>query len=145
MMHETIQIGDVRVTILRRGDETGGQFCLCEVRLPPGGTAVMPDTMMHLDCDELVIGIDGETVWKVGSEERTLLPGERLWIPRRVAHHFRNCATTPACFASIYQPGVMDPAFFRALAEAMEFEGPGRTLAVGHALARFRTVPVSSH
>ena len=142
-MHEMIRVGDVTATFLKCGEETGGQFCLCEFRLPPGGAAVVADRLMHLDYDEVVVGVDGLTVWEIGCDEVILRPGDRLHIPRRVAHRFRNAQQTPARFVSIYEPGVVDPKFFRELAQAAELHGPVRTLAIGDVLSRFRTIPVA--
>ena len=80
-------------------------------------------------------------MWQVGCDEVILRPGDRLHIPRRVAHRFHNPQQTPARFVSIYEPGVVDPEFFRELAQAAGLEGPVRTLAMGDVLSRFRTIP----
>ena len=60
-------------------------------------------------------------------------------------HHFRNCTRTPARFTTIYQPGVIDPFLLRGLGIAMECDGPRRTVELGHALARLRSIPVSDN
>ena len=140
-MHEIIRFHELTVTFLKCAEETENQFCLCEFTVPPHRSPPLPH--IHTECDQMVVGMDGIILWRVGREQITIGPGERLFIPRGTPHDFTNHQEYSARFACIYVPAVIGPDFFRELANTTNESDAARVAQIGSVMARFQTIPVA--
>jgi len=69
----------------------------------PAGT----DTTFHLhhDSDELIYVLNGDFTFKIGDEITTGGPGACAFIPRGVAHAWKNTGAEPGRALFLYTPG----------------------------------------
>ena len=103
-----------RMTFLATGEETGGAFFLAEIEVAPGGGT--PPHIHHRE-DEAFHMLEGSLTIQVGGNTITASAGDFAFLPRGIAHSFKNtgdgCAkalvlTTPAglegFFAEVFDP-----------------------------------------
>ncbi len=103
-----------RMTFLITGKETGGAFFLAEISVPPGGG---PPPHIHSREDESFQVLEGSLAVQVGGDTITASAGDFVYLPRGIAHGFRNngdgyakalVLTTPAgledFFAEVFDP-----------------------------------------
>jgi quercetin dioxygenase-like cupin family protein len=103
-----------RMTFLATGKETSGAFFLAEIEVAPGGGA---PPHIHRREDEAFHMLQGSLTIQVGGNTITASAGDFAFLPRGIAHSFRNtsdgCAkalvlTTPAglegFFAEVFDP-----------------------------------------
>ncbi len=103
-----------RMTFLMTGKETGGAFFLSEISVPPGGG---PPPHIHSREDESFQILEGSLTVQVGGDTITASAGDFVYLPRGIAHSFRNngdgyakalVLTTPAglegFFAEVFDP-----------------------------------------
>ena len=102
------------MTFLATGEETGGAFFLAEIEVAPGGGT--PPHIHHRE-DEAFHMLEGSLTIQVGGNTITASAGDFAFLPRGIAHSFKNtgdgCAkalvlTTPAglegFFAEVFDP-----------------------------------------
>ena len=140
-MHEIIRVGDLVVTLLKSGAETQGRFALCELLIPAAQTVILPH--LHRDCDQMLIGVAGHSVWTLGANQVRLRPGERLLIPRGIVHACNNRETHLARVACMYSPATVTPEFFRELALASSACEQHRLSRITEVMARAGMLPTS--
>jgi quercetin dioxygenase-like cupin family protein len=104
-------------------EKTGGSIMLFE-EIVPAGT----DTTtfhLHRDSDEIVYVLSGEITFKVGEDVTVGGPGTCAFIPRGVAHAWKNSGTETARAVFLYTPADAG-GFFEELAERPvgSFNGP---------------------
>jgi quercetin dioxygenase-like cupin family protein len=131
-------VGDT-YTILLKGGDTAGRYCLIDMHVPPGGG---PPPHRH-DFEESFIVLEGEIEATFRGVKSIVRAGETVNIPANAPHQFRNasdgavrllCICSPAgqedFFAEVgvpvatrtTPPPALDPAAqaaFRAKAEAL--------------------------
>lgn len=103
-----------RMTFLATGEETGDAFFLAEIEVAPGGGT---PSHIHRREDEAFHLLEGSLTIQVGGNTITASAGDFAFLPRGIAHSFRNtgegCAkalvlTTPAglegFFAEVFDP-----------------------------------------
>jgi quercetin dioxygenase-like cupin family protein len=103
-----------QLTFLITGKETGGAFFLAEMSVQPGGG---PPPHIHHREDESFHILEGTLTIQVGGNTITASAGDFAFLPRGIAHSFKNtgdgCAkalvlTTPAglesYFAEVFEP-----------------------------------------
>ena len=97
-----------RMTFLATGEETGGAFFLAEIEVAPGGGT--PPHIHHRE-DEAFHMLEGSLTFQVGGNTITASAGDFAFLPRGIAHSFKNigdgCAkalvlTTPAGLESFF-------------------------------------------
>jgi quercetin dioxygenase-like cupin family protein len=102
------------MTYLATGEETGGAFFLAEISVVPGGGA--PPHIHHRE-DESFHVVEGSLTIQVGGDTITASAGDFAFLPRGIAHSFKNTGdgyakalvfTTPAglegFFAEVFEP-----------------------------------------
>jgi len=104
------------MTFLVTGEHTGGAFFLAEISVAPGaGTA----PHIHSREDESFQLLEGSLTLQVGGNTITASAGDFVFLPRGLAHSFKNTAqgsakalvlTTPAglegFFAEVFEPAL---------------------------------------
>ena len=91
-------VGDT-YTFLVTGSDTGGQFCLIDMHIPPGGG---PPPHRH-DFEETFRVLEGELNVTFRGKQLTLHPGDTVNIPSNAPHQFQNVSAKPVrllCFCS---------------------------------------------
>ncbi len=140
-MHEIIQVGDLTVTLLKSGEETQGRFSLCEFIFPAKQQGF--PLHLHRDCDQMLVGVSGDSVWTIGAKQIRLRPGERLFIPRGTVHDCCNQGPESARVACMYSPACVGPEFFRDLSLAVVPEEQESLSRISAVLARAGMLPPS--
>ena len=78
-------VGDT-YTILLSGKDTGGQYCLIDMHIPPGGG---PPSHRH-DFEESFTVLEGEIETVFRGDKSTVRAGETVNIPGGAPHQFQN-------------------------------------------------------
>lgn len=104
------------MTFLITGEETGGDFFLAEISVAPGGGT---PPHIHLREDESFHLLEGSLTVQVGGNTITASAGDFVFLPRGIAHSFKNIGagsakalvlTTPAglegFFAEVFEPAL---------------------------------------
>ena len=113
-------VGDTYTTLLS-GTQTGGVFTLMEALVLP--EAGPPPHAHHLE-EETFFLLHGHMVFTVGGETYDAHPGAAIYVPRNVAHSYRNVGADPAKMLFMYCPAGMEAMF-------PEIGKPGRRGIVG--------------
>ena len=100
-------VGDTYTTLLS-GTQTGGVFTLLEALvLPEAG----PPPHAHHGEEETFFLLQGHMVFTVAGETYHAHPGATIYVPRNVAHSYRNVGESPAKMVFMYSPAGMDAMF----------------------------------
>ena len=83
-------VGDT-YTILLRGEDTAGRYCLIDMHIPPGGG---PPPHRH-DFEETFVLLVGELEATFRGVKQTVRAGETIHIPANAPHQFRNVSEAP--------------------------------------------------
>jgi quercetin dioxygenase-like cupin family protein len=75
------------MTFLITGKETGGAFFLAEMLVPPGGG---PPPHVHQREDESFHILEGTLTIQMGEDRLTASSGDTAFLPRGIAHSFKN-------------------------------------------------------
>src|SRR5215471_2589239 len=97
-------------SILLSGEDTGGAYCLLDLRVAPGN-GVPRHT--HTREDEAIFVLYGELEVAVGDELFTLRPGETLIAPRNIPHQLRNSGKVTNHYLIMFSPSGFE-GFLRA-------------------------------
>ena len=97
-------------SILLAGEDTGGAYCLLDMRVAPG-KGVPRHT--HTREDEALFVLSGELEATVGDEIFTLKPGETLIAPRNIPHQLRNSGNISNHYLIMFSPSGFE-GFLRA-------------------------------
>ena len=88
-------------SILLSGEDTGGAYCLLDLRVAPGN-GVPRHT--HTREDEAIFVLYGELEVAVGDDVFTLRPGETLIAPRNIPHQLRNSGKVTNHYLIMFSP-----------------------------------------
>jgi quercetin dioxygenase-like cupin family protein len=104
------------MTFLITGEETGGDFFMAEMSVSPGGGT---PPHIHSREDESLRMLEGTLTVQVGGDTLALSAGDFVFLPRGIAHSFKNSGresakalilVTPAglenFFAEVFEPAV---------------------------------------
>lgn len=92
-------VGDT-YTVLLKGEDTAGRYCLIDMHVPPGGG---PPPHRH-DFEETFILLAGELEFTFRGERRTARAGETVHIPANAPHQFHNGSNSVARMLCICAP-----------------------------------------
>ena len=99
-------VGDT-YTILLSGKQTGGQYCLIDMHVPPGGG---PPPHRH-DFEESFTVLEGEIEATFRGKTVTVTAGSTIEIPANAPHQFRNASQQPARLLCICAPAGQEEFF----------------------------------
>jgi quercetin dioxygenase-like cupin family protein len=104
-------------------EETGDSIMLFEETAPAG--TVSTTLHLHHDSDEIIYVLSGEITFKVGEEIIVGGPGACAFIPRGVAHAWKNTGAETARLLFLYTPGGAGAFFEELLVRPIgSFNGP---------------------
>ena len=83
-------VGDT-YTILLRGEDTAGRYCLIDMHIPPGGG---PAPHRH-DFEETFVVLVGELEATFRGVKQTIRAGETIHIPANAPHQVHNVSEAP--------------------------------------------------
>ncbi len=112
-------VGDT-YTILLKGEDTAGLYCLIDMHIPPGGG---PPSHRH-DFEEMFTVLEGEIEVTFRGEKSTVRAGETVNIPANAPHRFTNVSERPARLLCVCSPAGQEE-FFLAVGVPVD----GRTAA----------------
>jgi quercetin dioxygenase-like cupin family protein len=119
---EVIRAGQIEILFRLRADQTGGGVSMFEFRVPTQARVPVPHS--HDAFDETVYGLGGVMTWQLDGREVRVGPGDVLFIPRGRVHHFANNEPEDARNLGVITPGLLGPAYFREIADALNAGGP---------------------
>ena len=99
-------------SILLPGEDTGGAYCLLDLRVAPGKG--VPRHTHTLENEALFV-LSGELEATVGDELFTLSAGDTLLAPRNIPHRLRNSGNVPNHYLIMFSPSGFE-GFLRATA-----------------------------
>jgi len=88
-------------SILLSGEDTGGAYCLLDLRVAPGKSV---PRHTHTREDEALFVLSGELEATVGHEIFTLRAGETLFAPRNIPHQLRNPGSVANHYLIMFSP-----------------------------------------
>ena len=112
---KTISVAGDRVTLLLTAADTRGRYTVMEATLPPNAG---PPPHVHSREDETFLVLSGEVTFYVGKETRLLKPGEFLFAPRNIPHHFKNTGSVDAVLLETASPAGVER-FFEAVSRPL--------------------------
>ena len=83
------------------GHETNGSIMLFEETVPPGTKSLFH---LHRDSDEVAWVLAGEITFKIGDEVTVGGPGTCAFLPRNVAHAWKNTGSETGRVVFLYTP-----------------------------------------
>lgn len=100
-------VGDT-YTVLLTGAQTGGVFSLLEAIVPP---ETGPPPHIHHEEDETFLLLNGELTFRLGDVTHEARAGTVIFVPRGIAHSFKNVGTGNARMLFMYSPAGMEGMF----------------------------------
>jgi quercetin dioxygenase-like cupin family protein len=106
-----------QITFLITGEETGGAFFMAEVSVPPGGG---PPPHIHHREEETFYVLEGTLTVQAGGETLHASPGDSVYLPRGIAHSFKNPGNVDAKFIAVITPAGLEKFFEEAFYPAVD-------------------------
>lgn len=103
------------------GKETGGAFFLAEMSVAPGGG---PPPHIHSREDESFQVLQGTLAIQVGQDTITASAGDFAYLPRGIAHAFRNIGNTTAKVLVFITPAGLENYFAEVFERAADPSAP---------------------
>src|SRR3954465_15809202 len=138
---EEIKVGEMAIRFLVEGQQSAGAVAVFEFDVPTG--AKIAAAHSHDGYDETIYGLEGVLTWTLAGVPVEVGPGDALFIPRGVVHHFDNAHDTDAKALAIVTPGILGPDFFRELPAIADPSagGPPDLVALGVGMRRHGLTP----
>ena len=140
-MSEEIRVGHVAIRFLLEGVASGGSVAMFEFDVPAG--AKVPIAHSHDSYEETIYGLRGSLTWTVDGRKAEIGPGQVLCIPRGAVHRFDNTADADATMLAVVTPGILDPSYFKDVADVIKAAGgsPPNPAAMAEAMRRHGLTP----
>jgi quercetin dioxygenase-like cupin family protein len=100
-----------QIVFLITGEETGGAFVMAEVSVPPGGG---PRPHIHHREEETFYVLEGALTIQAGGKTLNASPGDCVYLPRGIAHSFKNTGNVDAKFIAVVTPAGLEKFFEEA-------------------------------
>ncbi|MFI5937441.1 cupin domain-containing protein [Actinoplanes sp. NPDC051494] len=110
--------------MLITGEQTNGQYCLIEMRVPDGGG---PPPHRH-DFEEMFTVLEGELEFTFRGEKHLVRAGSTVNIPANAPHNFRNVSGAPARMLCMCTPAGQDEYFLRIGTPVTGWDAPAPRL-----------------
>ena len=110
-----------QLTFLATGEDTGGAFFMAEGLVLPGGG---PPPHIHSREDESFYLLEGALTVQVGDQTRQASPGDFVYLPRGIAHSFRNAGKENVRMLVTVTPAGLEKYFEEIFDPAVEGSGP---------------------
>ena len=110
-----------QLRFLVTGEETGGAFFMAVGLVLPGGG---PPPHIHSREDESFYLLEGTLSVQIGDKTLQALPGDFVYLPRGIAHTFRNTGTENARMLVTATPAGLEKYFMETFEPAVEGSGP---------------------
>jgi len=138
---EEIRIGQLVIRFVLESETSGGAVTAFEFDTPAG--AKVPVAHSHDAYDETMYGLEGALTVTVDGEVSELNPGEAIFIPRGVIHHFDNSGDADARTLAVVTPGLLGPDYFREVAAVVDASagGPPDLAAIAAVMRRHGLTP----
>ncbi|GAA3613280.1 cupin domain-containing protein [Kineosporia mesophila] len=120
--------------MLITGEQTNGQYCLIDMRVPDGGG---PPPHRH-DFEELFTILQGEIEFTFRGEKHVARAGTSVNIPANAPHNFRNVSGAPARMLCLCTPAGQDEYFLKIGDVIAGPDAPAPELSQDEALERRR-------
>ena len=99
-----------QIVFLITGEETGGAFSMGEVSVPPGGGP--PPHIHHRE--ETFYVLEGTLTVQAGEKTVHASPGDCVYLPRGIAHSFKNTGNVDAKLIAVLTPAGLEKFFEEA-------------------------------
>lgn len=138
---ERVAIGGITVWPRIEGQDTGGMIAIHEFAVRPG--TQVPAAHSHDNYDETLYGVEGALTMTVNGATTEVGPGDTLFIPRGVVHHFENVGEVESRTLAVITPGILGAAYFREIADVLSAAqgGPPDLAAIGAVMRRHGLTP----
>ena len=110
-----------QMTFIITGKETGGAFFLAEMSVPPGGG---PPPHIHHREDESFHLLEGTLTIQVGENTLIASPGDYAFLPRGIAHSFKNTGDVTAKALVLITPAGLENFFAEVFDPAVDRSAP---------------------
>ena len=110
-----------QMTFIATGKETGGAFFLAEMSVPPGGG---PPPHIHSREDESFRVLEGTLTIQVGGDTITASAGDFAYLPRGIAHAFRNTGEATAKVLVLITPAGLEDYFAEVFTPVADASAP---------------------
>src|SRR6266540_931195 len=120
---EEIKVGEVAIRFLVEGERSARSVAVFEFDVPAAARVPVPHS--HDGYEETIYGLQGVLTWTVEGTPTDVGPGEALFIPRGVVHHFINTRDIDAKALAIVTPGILGPDYFREVAAILDAAAGG--------------------
>lgn len=125
----------IQMKFIATSKETGGAFFLSETSVPPGGG---PPPHIHHKEDESFHVLEGTLTIQVGEDTITARAGDFAYLPRGIAHSFKNTGNVTTKFLTLITPAGLENYFaevFDPVADASAPPPPPSKELIARALA----------
>lgn len=110
-----------QLTFIATGKETGGAFFLAKMDVLPGGG---PPPHIHRSEDESFHVLEGTLTIQVGGETIIASAGDFAFLPRGIAHAFKNTGSTTARALVIITPAGLENYFAEVFERVADASAP---------------------
>ncbi|HKB20231.1 MAG TPA: cupin domain-containing protein [Gaiellaceae bacterium] len=140
-MREEIKVGEMAIRFVLEGEQSGGSVAIFEFDVSAGARIAAAHS--HDGYDETIYGLEGTLTWTLEGVPTDVGPGEALFIPRGLVHHFDNAGEIDARALAVVTPGILGPAFFEEVAAVLDavVDGPPDVAAIGAVMRRHGLTP----
>jgi quercetin dioxygenase-like cupin family protein len=108
------------MTFLITGEETGGAFFMADLSVVPGGGT---PPHIHQREDESFHLLEGTLTIQVGGDTMTASPGDFVYLPRGIAHSFKNTGDAIAKALVLVSPAGLEGFFAEVFDPAVDRSG----------------------
>ncbi len=140
-MSNEIRIGALALKFLVDDEQSNGSLVVFEMAVPE--KAKVPAPHYHKDFEEAVYGLAGTLTMTVDGKAHELKPGDAVFVPRGVVHHFDNAHVGDARVIVVLTPAIAGRKYFEELASIINAGGAPDMAKVKETMLRYGLVPVA--